>query len=74
VRSAMGKRVDELATYGSEDEETLFLLRDRDHEYTHSEICDLLEKAAELGYSLEKGSELEKLTVRELDRLVNMRQ
>jgi hypothetical protein len=42
--------------------------------YTWEEICELLEKASALGFSLEKGSELEKLTVDQLDSLVNQRQ
>jgi len=51
-----------------------FSLRDRDQIYTNSELCDLLEKAAALGFSLGPGSELERLTVRELDNLVNRKQ
>jgi hypothetical protein len=35
---------------------------------------DLLEKAQALGFSLERGTILEKLTVGELDVLVNQRQ
>ena len=45
-----------------------------DHIYTESEFVELLEKARELGFSLDAGSELEKLTVGELDVLVNQRQ
>lgn len=58
----------------SDDGPLEFILRDPDHLYTHSEICDLLERAEELGFSLEKGSELEGLTIAELDRLVKIRQ
>ncbi len=54
--------------------ETLFILRDPEHVYTHSEVCDLLEKAERLGFSLEAGSILEGMTIRDLDILVNRRQ
>lgn len=63
--------IDRLKTRGTDADETLFILRNPDQLYTHSEICDLLEKAEALGFSLEKGTELERLTVRELDILVN---
>lgn len=53
------------------DGPTLFTLRDPGQLYTHSEVCDLLEKAEQMGFSLEAGSELEGLTVRELEILVN---
>ena len=64
--------IDKLKTGG--DGETLFVLRDPDQLYTHSEVCDLLEQAEGLGFSLARGSELERLTVRELDILVNRKQ
>lgn len=51
--------------------ELLFVIRDPDQTYTHDEVCDLLDKAEYMGFSLDKGSELERLTVRELDVLVN---
>lgn len=38
------------------------------------EICDLLERAQVLGFSLDKGSELETLTIDELRTLVNTKQ
>jgi hypothetical protein len=63
--------IDKLKTKGSDEDETLFIIKDPDHLYLHSEICDLLERAEQLGFSLERGTELEKLTVRELDILVN---
>ena len=63
--------IDRLKTRGTDADETPFILRNPDQLYTHSEICDLLEKAEALGFSLEKGTELERLTVRELDILVN---
>jgi len=47
---------------------------DRDKIYTSEEICDLLEKAEALGFSLEEDSELECLTLAQLDTLVNTRQ
>jgi hypothetical protein len=42
--------------------------------YSEEEVIDLLAKAEAIGLSLEAGSELEKLTVAELDRLVNVKQ
>lgn len=66
--------IDKLKTKGTENDETLWILSDPGNLYTHSEICDLLEKAETLGFDLESGSELERLTVRELDVLVNRRQ
>jgi hypothetical protein len=42
-----------------------------DYMYQDSEIAQLLERAQEMGFSLEAGSDLEKLTIRELDVLVN---
>ncbi len=51
--------------------EDVFVLRDPGHEYTHSEVCDLLQKAFDLGFDLETGTFLENMTVRELDVLVN---
>ncbi len=42
--------------------------------YTDGELCELLEKAEELGFSLEAGSELEGLTISELERLVKERE
>ena len=46
----------------------------RDRIISDEELCELLEKAAALGFSLERGSELEKLSFDELERLVNVRQ
>jgi hypothetical protein len=42
--------------------------------YSEEEVIDLLAKAETIGLSLEAGSDLEKLTVGELDRLINVRQ
>lgn len=66
--------IDKLRTKGTDADETLFVLRDPEELYTHSEIVDLLQKAEDLGFPLERGSYLEKLTVRELDVLVNTKQ
>ncbi len=46
-------------------------VQDPDHEYSDDEICDLLKKAEKMGFSLGNNSELESLTIRELDILVN---
>lgn len=40
-------------------------------EYTIQKILDLLDKAEEKGIDLEKGCELENLTLAQLDALVN---
>jgi hypothetical protein len=63
--------IDRFKTKGDQDDDIIFVLRDPDELYDHSDVCDLLEKAEALGFSLERGTELEKLTVRELDILVN---
>lgn len=42
--------------------------------YGDEEIVKLLESAERLGFSLEAGSELEKLSLADLERLVNTRQ
>lgn len=70
----MAYGIDRFKTKGTDEDETLFILRDPDHLYTHGEVCDLLERAQKLGFSLDKGSELEHLTVAELHRLVEVRQ
>lgn len=41
-----------------------------EHLYSEEDIVDLLTKASEMGFSLEDGSELEQLTIAELERLV----
>jgi len=46
----------------------------REREYSTDEIVDLLTKAQKLGFSLDKGSEIERLTVAQLDQIVNTRQ
>lgn len=66
--------IDKLKTKGTDADETLFVLRDPEELYTHSEVADLLQKAEDLGFPLKSGTYLEKLTVRELDVLVNTRQ
>lgn len=65
--------IDQFKMYGNPDDEINFVLRDPEHLYTYSEVADLLDKAEKLGFSLDKGSELEELTVRELERLVTVR-
>jgi hypothetical protein len=55
-------------------EEISFFIRDPEGTYTHSDICDLLEQAEALGFSLEPGSEIAGLTARELEKLVKTRQ
>ena len=42
----------------------------RERIYTDEDICELLEKAVAMGFVLERGSELEALTIGELERLV----
>lgn len=42
-------------------------------EYFPAEIAEMLKKAHNLGFSLEKGCELEKLTLDQLRKLVNGR-
>lgn len=44
------------------------------HLYSDDEIALLLREAERLGFSLEAGSELEKLTIRELEILVKTEQ
>jgi hypothetical protein len=66
--------IDRFKTHGDPGDQTNFVLRDPEYLYTHSEVCDLLERAEELGFSLEKGSELEGLTVGQLEQLVKVRQ
>ena len=48
------------------------VLNYRERLFSDEEICELLEKAAALGLSLERGSDLEQLTIGELERLVNV--
>ena len=42
--------------------------------YTFAEIADLLQKAKDLGFDLEEGSYLERLTIEELHKLVTVKQ
>lgn len=44
------------------------------NEYSEEEIAAILERAGKMGLSLEAGSELESLTIRQLDILVNRTQ
>ena len=66
--------IDKFKTHGDAGDETNFVLRDPDHMFTHSEVCDLLEQAEAMGFSLEKGSELEGWTVAQLERVVKVKQ
>lgn len=45
----------------------------KDH-YTDGEVVELLEKAEAMGFNLDKGSELEGLTLSQLDQLVSTKQ
>lgn len=54
----------------SEDNEPL-TIRDPDNIYPESAVVHLLMLAQRQGYSLDKGSVIEYLTVRQLDRLVH---
>ena len=45
-------------------------MAESEHYYTAKELCELLDRAEQLGFSLEAGSELENMTVAELERLV----
>ena len=62
-------------TYAREaSDELLFTLDDPDAFYSHSEVCDLLDRAEQLGFSLD-GPELKALqTVRQLEILISRRQ
>jgi hypothetical protein len=44
--------------------------RSRVDHYSVAQLCELLERAERMGFSLECGSELEKLTIAELAALV----
>lgn len=46
-------------------------LHDPDAPYDDERICELLEKARALGFSLDAGSEIKTLTLGQLDALVN---
>lgn len=48
----------------------VILMAESEHYYTAKELCELLDRAEQLGFSLEAGSELENMTVAELERLV----
>ena len=56
------------------NDDVLFYLRDPEYLYEPEQVMELLEEAQSLGFSLERGSELENMTVRELERLVRVRQ
>lgn len=46
-------------------------MRNESKLYLSDDICELLEKAEKLGYSLERGSELERMTIAQLEEIVN---
>lgn len=56
---------------GEEGEIQFLLLPSPLRDYSAGEICALLEMAEDRGFSLEKGSSLEGLTISELDDLVH---
>lgn len=51
--------------------ETMFVLHDHERLYSEEQVIELLEKALAMGFCLDKGSELEGLTVHQLDLLLN---
>ena len=66
--------IDRKIARAEDDDEVVLLLHDRDHEYSHSEICDLLDEAEKLGFDFE-GPELRMIqTARQLEILVKRRQ
>ena len=66
--------IDRKIARAEDDDEVVLLLHDRDHEYSHSEICDLLDEAEKLGFAFD-GPELHTIrTARELEILVRRRQ
>ena len=66
--------IDRNLTRSEPDDELVLLLHDLHHEYSHSEICDLLDEAEKLGFAFD-GPELHTIrTARELEILVRRRQ
>ena len=66
--------IDRSLTRSDHDDELILVLHDTGCEYTHSEICDLLDEAEKLGFDFE-GPELSLMrTARELETLVRRRQ
>jgi hypothetical protein len=66
--------IDRRITRSIEDDETLLIIHDPEHHYSHSEICDLLDEAEKLGLELD-GPELKLIhNARELEILVRRRQ
>jgi len=47
---------------------------DRERFFSDDEICELLERAERAGFSLERGSELEKLSLADVERLLDRMQ
>ena len=56
-----------------EGEVMFYVHPDSEHYYSEDELCCFLEMAEDLGFSLEKDSPLNGLTIGELDRLVHTR-
>ena len=55
------------------EDDTLFCLRDPHAEYTCGQIAEMLIRAEKMGFPLERGSYLENLTVKQLDRLTQQK-
>jgi hypothetical protein len=54
-------------------DETLFILKDPEDLYTVERIQSILRMAETQGHPLEKGSYLEKMTIRQIDDMVHGR-
>lgn len=54
-------------------DETLFILKDPEDLYTVEKIQSILQMAEAQGHPLEKGSYLEKMTIRQIDDMVHGR-
>ena len=66
--------IDRKIARSESDDELVLVLHDPGHEYTYSEICDLLDEAEKLGFEFD-GPELQTLrTARQLEILVRRRQ
>lgn len=66
--------IDRSITHANPDDELLLVLHDPHHEFSYSEICDLIDQAEALGFDLQ-GPELRHIhTARQLATLVHRRQ
>ena len=63
----------QLRREGHMDDDTLFYLRDPHAEYTCGQIAEILKRAESMGYPLERGSYLESMTVKQVDRLTQQK-